>query len=110
MARKMNLVVDQGSDFSVVFSTNNFAPAISNLSGYSVASIMKLNYTSSNSIAFSSAINANLFNVTLSMNSSTTSNISPGRYVYDCELTSGSGIKTRLVEGIVTVTPQVTTV
>jgi hypothetical protein len=32
----------------------------------------------------------------------------PGRYLYDVEITSSSGTKTRVVEGIVTVNPEIT--
>ena len=34
--------------------------------------------------------------------------IPPGRYLYDLEITSGSGAKTRVVQGVATVTPQIT--
>lgn len=108
MARKSNLVIDQGSDFTVVFSTNTFAPSISDLTGYTAEAKMKLNYSSNTSATFNTSVNANLFNVTLSMNSITTSNITPNRYVFDCELTSPSNTKIRLVEGMITVTPSVT--
>ena len=42
------------------------------------------------------------------MNAATSANVVYGRYVYDCELTSSGNTVSRLVEGIVTVTPQVT--
>jgi len=42
------------------------------------------------------------------MNANTTSSITAGRYVYDVELVNGSYV-TRAAEGIVTVTPEVTT-
>jgi hypothetical protein len=45
--------------------------------------------------------------VMLSLSATETANISAGRYVYDIELTTGNTI-TRIVEGIVTVTPEVT--
>jgi hypothetical protein len=32
----------------------------------------------------------------------------PGRYVYDIEAVSGANVITRVIEGIVTVTPEVT--
>ena len=38
----------------------------------------------------------------------TTAAIDAGRYVYDLMITSGSGDKTRVVEGQATVTPGVT--
>jgi hypothetical protein len=42
------------------------------------------------------------------MTGANTSNLTPGRYVYDLLITSGPGIKTRVVEGIITVLPSVT--
>ena len=44
----------------------------------------------------------------LTLNANQTSNIVSGRYVYDIELTDASNSVSRIVEGIVTVTPQVT--
>ena len=38
----------------------------------------------------------------------TTAAIESGRYVYDLMITSGAGVKTRVVEGQATVTPGVT--
>ena len=46
--------------------------------------------------------------ITMAMDSATTANVTPGRYVYDVLITSGSGVKTRIIEGIVTVLPSVT--
>jgi hypothetical protein len=42
------------------------------------------------------------------MNAATTADIVPGRYVYDVLITSPSVVKTRVIEGIVTVLPSVT--
>jgi hypothetical protein len=42
------------------------------------------------------------------MSSNTTNSITEGRYVYDCELTTSGGVKSRIVEGIVTINPGVT--
>lgn len=47
-------------------------------------------------------------NVVIFLDSNTTSNISPGRYVYDVYMKDGANIVTRIVEGIITVTPRVT--
>ena len=44
----------------------------------------------------------------MSLTSTQTGAIPHGRYVYDALITSGSGTKTRVVEGIVTVNPRVT--
>jgi hypothetical protein len=42
------------------------------------------------------------------MPSATTANLTPGRYVYDVLLTSSTGVKTRVIEGIITIMPSVT--
>jgi hypothetical protein len=44
----------------------------------------------------------------LGMSANTTSAITAGRYLYDLEVTDSTGVKSRLVEGIVTVTPEIT--
>jgi hypothetical protein len=41
------------------------------------------------------------------MSSAVTANISPGRYVYDVKMMDTSNVTVRIMEGIVTVTPQV---
>ena len=42
------------------------------------------------------------------MTNSTTSGIEEGIYVYDLEITASSGAVTRILQGQVTVTPEVT--
>ena len=106
MAEKANITIDQGTDFSTSLDVTDDNGDPTDLSGFTGAAQMRKHYTSSNSYAFTVAI-AN-GSVTLSMNAATTGSITNGRYVYDCELTSGSNVVTRIVEGIVTVTPQVT--
>jgi hypothetical protein len=79
-----------------------------NLNGYSANSQVRKWYTSSNAAAvFSTSINVVSSIVTLSLTANQTSNLVAGRYVYDVELNDGS-TTSRIVEGIITVTPQVT--
>lgn len=108
MAIKGNIVIDQGSDYQVSISVENANSAVVNLAGYSAFAQMRKHYTSLTYYTFDTEVDTQLGAVTLSMNSNTTNVIPAGRYVYDCEITSNTGIKTRLIEGIVTVTPQVT--
>jgi hypothetical protein len=44
----------------------------------------------------------------MSMTSANTANLTPGRYLFDLVMTSPADIKTRVVEGIITVLPSVT--
>ena len=46
--------------------------------------------------------------ITVAMTASVTAAIEEGIYVYDLEITSGAGIVTRLLQGEVTVNPEVT--
>lgn len=107
MAVKTNLVIDQGSDFSVTINVNDANNAPISLEYFSGAAQMRKYYTSSRSYPFFVDIADGT--VTLSMNSATTNTITPGRYVYDCELTSSvTNQVSRILEGIVTITPGVT--
>ena len=108
MAIKANLQIDHGTDFATTIDVTDTDNEIVNLTGYTGAAQMRKHYTSSAQTVFSVSISSAFGQVTLSMNSATTATITPGRYVYDCELTSSANVVSRLVEGIVTVTPQVT--
>lgn len=109
MATKANLVIDQGTTFSVELDLSDENGDILNLNGYSANAQMRKWYTSSNSLAFSTSININTGQVTLSLTANQTGSLTAGRYVYDVELTENSSNSiSRVVEGIVTVTPQVT--
>lgn len=108
MALKANLLIDQGSSYSTTLMLTTETDEAMDLSGYTGAAQVRKHYTSSNSSAFSVDLNTNTGTVTLSMSANTTANLVAGRYVYDVEITSGSGNVTRVVEGIVTVTPNVT--
>jgi hypothetical protein len=108
MAIKTNIVIDQGSDYEVTVNVRDANNAPVTLTGYTGAAQMRKHYTSLTSYSFGVTVTANTGEVTLSMSANTSNLISPGRYVYDCELTSSSNTKIRIVEGLVTITPQVT--
>lgn len=107
MAVKANITIDQGSSFETSLDVTDDNGDPIDLTGYTGAAQMRKHYTSSNSYPFTVSISFAVGLVTLTMNAATTSAITAGRYVYDCELTSGSTVS-RVLEGIVTVTPQVT--
>lgn len=108
MGTKLNLVVDQGSSFSTTLNLTDDDGGVINLTGYTAAGQLRKHYTSSNSVSFTITLGGANGTVTLAMSSNTTANIAAGRYVYDVELTDDVGSVSRLFEGIVTVTPQVT--
>ena len=108
MASKANIIIDQGTTFSTDLTLTDEYGDILDLTGYTANSQMRKWYTSSNAAAtFTASVNVSTATVTLSLTSNQTSNIASGRYVYDVEITNGT-TTSRISEGIVTVTPQVT--
>ena len=107
MAQKVNLIVDQGTTFSTSFTVNDDNGDPIDFTGYTGNSQIRKHYTSSNSVSFTVTANSSGA-VTLSLTSNATSNLVAGRYVYDVEMVSGGNVTSRIVEGVVTVTPQVT--
>ena len=108
MALKANITIDQGTSFATTIDVTDEDGNIVDLTGFTGAAQMRKHYTSSAQTAFTVSISALAGEVTLAMSANLTNNVAAGRYVYDCELTDTVGTVSRLVEGIVTVTPGVT--
>ena len=109
MATVANIFIDQGSDYSNIITVAATNGQALDLSGYTVASQIRKSYTSSVSYAFTSSVyNATQGRVRIQLTAAQSELIPPGRYLYDVEITSSGGAKRRVVEGIVTVTPQIT--
>lgn len=110
MASYAELIVDQGSTFSTILTlTDDTTNLPINVSGYSInANIKKSYYSANNTAVFTSVINdAANGNVSISLSADTSLNIKAGRYVYDVKTTSTGNVVTRIIEGILTVTPRV---
>jgi hypothetical protein len=108
MATKANLVIDQGSTYSTDLTLTDENGDPLNLNGYGANSQIRKWYSSTNAAAtFTTTINVSSGVITLGLTANQTSNLVAGRYVYDVEINDGGEVS-RIVEGIVTVTPQVT--
>jgi hypothetical protein len=108
MATKAPLVIDQGSTFSADLNLTDENGDGLSLIGFTANSQIRKWYSSSNAAAtFTTSINVSSSVITLSLTANQTSNLVAGRYVYDVEISDGATVS-RIVEGIVTVTPQVT--
>ena len=105
MATKSHLVIDQGASFSTDINLNDENGDAINLDGFTANSLIKKWYTSSNYIPFDTTIDAGNGIISLSLNANTTMNLTAGRYVYDVNLTDSFGVVSRVLEGIITVTP-----
>jgi hypothetical protein len=107
MAQKVNIVIDQGTTFTTSFNFTNDNDDPIDFSTFTAASQMRKSYSSTTFHAFTVGLSSNGV-ITLGMSANTTSAITAGRYLYDLEVTDSTGVKSRLVEGIVTVTPEIT--
>lgn len=107
MATTVNLLIDQGATFSTMIDLVDQNGDPIDLSSYTGASQMRKHYTSSNSISFTVGL-SNTGVVTLGLTAAQTAALTAGRYVYDVEVTDGANNVSRIVEGIVTVSPNVT--
>jgi hypothetical protein len=109
-AAYQNLYVEQGSTFSTTIALDDVYGEAYNLTGYTANSEIRKSYYSSNTTAvFSTSISPAEGTITLLLTSAVTSNISPGRYVYDTIITGvNSDSVTRVLEGVVDVSPGVT--
>jgi hypothetical protein len=105
MATKANITIDQGTTFNTsVALTDSYGNPL-DLSAYTANSQIRKWYTSSTAVDFTVTLSHG--NISLSLNSDSTALLTPGRYVYDVLLTDSQNSVTRVVEGVVTVTPRV---
>lgn len=108
MAIKANLLIDQGATYATKLNITDTNGSAVDLTGYTAAAQIRKHYTSSNSVSFNTSIQTGTGAVILQLSANATANIAAGRYVYDVELTDSSGKISRIVEGIVTISPNVT--
>jgi hypothetical protein len=109
LADFVELTLEQGATFSTTITLNDAAGTTKNLVNYSARSQMRKSYYSNTSKTFDVSItNPLIGEITMGMTAANTANVTPGRYVYDLEIQDGSGVVTRIFEGIVVVLPNVT--
>ena len=105
-----NIVINAGANFAQTFNLESSdSNSALDLTGYTVSAQMRKYAGSSTGTNFTSNIipPETLGKITISLSSSQTSNLKPGRYVYDIVIDLG-GEKTRVIEGMVLVREGVT--
>lgn len=111
MAAYVELFMDQGATFNNVINlSDDLTNANINISGYIVRSQMRRSYYSVNATAniICTITNAADGEITMSLPANTTANIKSGRYLFDLETVDTNNTVNRVLEGIITVTPEVT--
>lgn len=105
------LTLDQGADFSSAITLTNDDGSVINCTNYQFSSQIRKSYYSANATAdfvVSSSSDFSNGEVVLTLTAANTANIKPGRYLYDLKMSNTPNGTLRVVEGIITVTPQVT--
>lgn len=110
MATIYNLNIDQGTTFIANLQYQDEDKQPIDIDGYQARGQMRRSYDSANAVTFSANVtNGAVGNVQISLSAADTANIKAGRYVYDVEAYEpNTGTVFRVVEGIVTVHPEVT--
>ena len=108
-AGKYDFTLEQGTTFSREITVQDSGSAM-NLTGYTPRMQMRPTHDSSTiALTFTASVsNASQGKIQLSATDSATAAVEEGIYVYDLEIESSSSGVTRLMEGKVTVTPEVT--
>ena len=110
MAAIANLTIDQGATFSSDVTVKDAQDNAFNLTGYTASAKLAKGFASTRTrtnMTTTIATDATSGVVTLSLTATETAALDAERYVYDLEITSGAAV-TRVIEGIITVRPQVT--
>ena len=109
-AGKHNFTLEQGSTFDREITVQENSQAL-NLTGYSARMQMRSTHDSSSiALTFTAAIASPASNgkINLGATATATAAVEEGIYVYDLEIESSAGTVTRILEGTITVTPEVT--
>lgn len=109
MATVSNLAIDQGTTYSVTIGVADTTGSARDLTGYTGRAQIRRSYYTNSNVAFTVSIDNPVDGeIILSLTSNQTSSLKAGRYVYDLELVSNTNTVERVVEGIITVYPEVT--
>ena len=110
MSMYAELTIDQGATFSSIITLTNDDNTTINVANSTFESQIRKSYYSTNPTAnIQVTVEGTAANgqVRLFIDAANTANIKAGRYLYDLKMTANN-VTTRILEGIVTVTPQVT--
>jgi hypothetical protein len=117
MAGRYDLNIDQGSTFTRIFVYKDSNGDAIDLTGYSAQMMIRKSFNAAGEPIFDSDVESGSLTVTTPASGEITLNMTddvtqdfpaPLEGVYDIEIDDGSGVVTRLLEGKVLVSPNVT--
>ena len=109
MAYLRNITIDQGTTFTTGFIVTDANGDVVDLTNHQFQAQLRKSYQSVSYSSFTvNVVDAVNGEITLELSADQSSNLRYGRYVYDIVMQDDSGVTTRVVEGIATLTPKVT--
>jgi hypothetical protein len=109
MAVSINHDMDQGSNFAFSVVAKDSAGVAISLSGSTAYCQMRKYYTSETAISLTTSLTGGTGNIIVSLGPTGSAAVKPGVYFYDVELHSSNGTQVqRVVQGMITVYPEVT--
>lgn len=112
-ATTYDLLIEQGATFSQLVTYKESGVAV-NLTGYTARMQVRSTLESASTVVELTTVNGRIAlggaagTITLTISATDTAALTAGRGVYDLELVSGSGIVTRLLQGVATISRNVT--
>ena len=110
-----DLVIQQGATFSLAITWKDSTGAAINLTGYTARMQARSTYDATTSILSLTSASGDIVlggaagTITITASATITAALTaPFSGVFDLELVSGSGVVTRLLEGAVSISPEVT--
>ena len=111
MAAVANYTIEQGTTFSSAVTVKDNQGNALDLTGYTASAKMALGYSSTRTrTSFTSEFDTDRSPgiITISLTATQTAALdAPARYVFDLDITAGDGTVTRIIEGLITVRPNV---
>jgi hypothetical protein len=112
-ATTYDILIEQGATFSQLVTYKDNGVAV-NLTGYTARMQVRATLESASTLVELTTANSRIAlggtagTITLTISATDTAGLTAGRGVYDLELVSGSGIVTRLLQGVATISRNVT--
>ena len=112
-ATTYDILIEQGATYSQVVTYKESGAAV-NLTGYTARMQVRATLESASTLVELTTANSRIAlggaagTITLTISATDTEALTAGRGVYDLELVSGSGIVTRLLQGVATISRNVT--
>jgi tRNA threonylcarbamoyladenosine modification (KEOPS) complex Pcc1 subunit len=112
-ATTYDILIEQGATYSQSITYKDNGVAV-NLTGYTARMQVRATLESASTLVELTTANSRIAlggtagTITLTISATDTAGLTAGRGVYDLELVSGSGIVTRLLQGVATISRNVT--